>query len=150
MKSVIVTNMNTTTARKWVRAYAVLAVIVGFITAIAGFAFLFGGAPLAGIFQPVDFGTTALFAAGTAAMITGAIMLLLALFYFAVAAGLWNFRPWARMAALILSVISLLNFPLGTIIGLIGIWLFGFSDAKMLFGAGYRTSRTNAVAGRRL
>ena len=36
--------------------------------------------------------------------------------------GLWRMRNWARIAALVLGLFRLLNFPLGTIIGGLTIW----------------------------
>ena len=37
--------------------------------------------------------------------------------------GLLNYRPWARVLALVLGVISLLHFPFGTALGLYTLWV---------------------------
>jgi hypothetical protein len=45
-----------------------------------------------------------------------------------------KFVPWARIAMIIIGVVNLLNFPLGTLIGVANIYVFGFhEDAKRLF-----------------
>ncbi|NOZ27447.1 MAG: hypothetical protein GXP39_05260 [Chloroflexi bacterium] len=61
--------------------------------------------------------------------IVGGIMVLAAGFLFLLALanllvgwGLWHMREWARIAAIGLSVLRLLNFPIGTIIGGLIIW----------------------------
>lgn len=40
----------------------------------------------------------------------------------AVGWGLWNLKSWARMAAIVLAILQLLVFPVGTIIGALIIW----------------------------
>ena len=48
--------------------------------------------------------------------------------------GLLNLRPWARLLGLILSFINLLHIPLGTILGIYGIWVLLNDEASALFG----------------
>ncbi len=67
--------------------------------------------------------------ARVAVPIVGGIMVLAAGFLFLLALanilvgwGLWQMREWARIAAIGLSVLRLLNFPVGTIIGGLIIW----------------------------
>ena len=52
----------------------------------------------------------------------GWVILVIALFYFIVGLGLWKLWNIARIVALILSIFSLLAFPIGTIFGIIVIW----------------------------
>jgi hypothetical protein len=47
--------------------------------------------------------------------------------------GLWNFRPWARIAALVLAALRLFNFPLGTAIGGLTIWYLLKPEVEPLF-----------------
>ena len=49
--------------------------------------------------------------------------------------GLLNFRPWARILALVLSALNLLNIPLGTALGLYGLWVLLNKDTERLFSA---------------
>jgi uncharacterized membrane protein (DUF2068 family) len=67
-------------------------------------------------------------------VIIGVVFIALGVFYAIAGFGLWSHKPWARIVTLVLSVISLFSFPLGTIIGALGIWLFGFEEnVKALF-----------------
>ncbi len=47
--------------------------------------------------------------------------------------GLLQRRPWARIVVIVLSVISLLRFPLGTIIGIYGLWVLLSSEGSGQF-----------------
>lgn len=43
--------------------------------------------------------------------------------------GLWQREPWARIVALILGVLALLHFPLGTALGIYTLWVLLPNDA---------------------
>lgn len=60
-------------------------------------------------------------------VICWAVFGILALVYFVVAYGLWVGQGWARIVAIILAVIGLLNFPIGTIISIV-ILIYLFKD----------------------
>ena len=47
--------------------------------------------------------------------------------------GLFRFRPWARIAGLVLSIVSLIVFPFGTLLGLYGLWVLFSSETERLF-----------------
>ena len=47
--------------------------------------------------------------------------------------GLLNFKPWARIVGIVLSAISLINIPFGTIIGIYGLWVLLSKDTEQLF-----------------
>ncbi|HWQ56940.1 MAG TPA: hypothetical protein VN442_24845 [Bryobacteraceae bacterium] len=47
--------------------------------------------------------------------------------------GLLSFRPWARILAIILSAIHLLNIPVGTAIGVYGLWALLNRETEELF-----------------
>jgi hypothetical protein len=49
--------------------------------------------------------------------------------------GLVQFRPWARMAGIILSALDLLSVPLGTALGVYGFWVLLNSETEQMFGA---------------
>ncbi|NPV06814.1 MAG: hypothetical protein HPY83_02485 [Anaerolineae bacterium] len=63
------------------------------------------------------------------------IALILAVAYLAVGIGLWQLRDWGRWGAIILAVISLLGFPIWTVIGALIIWYLLQPEAKQAFGA---------------
>ena len=47
--------------------------------------------------------------------------------------GLIKFRPWARILALILSVFNLIHIPLGTVVGVYGLWVLLSSETEAIF-----------------
>jgi hypothetical protein len=49
----------------------------------------------------------------------GIIILIISIFYFLVAWGLWTIKPWVRRWGIIPPIIGLLAFPIGTIISII-------------------------------
>ncbi|MGA9351114.1 MAG: hypothetical protein WBW48_20235 [Anaerolineae bacterium] len=50
--------------------------------------------------------------------------------------GLLRRQSWARILVLILSVIKLINFPLGTIVGIYSIWVLMQNEVAQLFARG--------------
>jgi hypothetical protein len=47
--------------------------------------------------------------------------------------GLLNFKPWARILAIVLCAINLINFPIGTVLGIYGLWVLLSKDSERLF-----------------
>lgn len=47
--------------------------------------------------------------------------------------GLMNYRPWARVLALILGVISLIHFPIGTALGIYTLWVLLPAESEREF-----------------
>src|SRR5262249_48565211 len=47
--------------------------------------------------------------------------------------GLLRLRPWARVLGIVLSILWLIWFPLGTIIGVYGLWVLFSKDTERLF-----------------
>jgi hypothetical protein len=47
--------------------------------------------------------------------------------------GLVQFRPWARMAGIILSALDLLSVPLGTALGVYGFWVLLNRETEQMF-----------------
>ena len=50
--------------------------------------------------------------------------------------GLLKFRPWARILAIVLSAMDLLHVPLGTALGIYGLWVLLNAETERLFGFG--------------
>jgi hypothetical protein len=50
--------------------------------------------------------------------------------------GLLNFRPWARILGIVLSALSLINIPIGTLMGAYGLWVLLSKDTERLFDGG--------------
>lgn len=47
--------------------------------------------------------------------------------------GLLYYKPWARVVGIILSAISLINIPIGTIVGAYGLWVLLNKETERLF-----------------
>jgi hypothetical protein len=66
---------------------------------------------------------------------TGLVVFLLALALPGLAAGVglvYN-KPWARILAIVLSGINLINVPVGTVVGLYGLWVLLNKETERLF-----------------
>jgi len=49
--------------------------------------------------------------------------------------GLLKFREWARILVIVLSALSLMNIPIGTALGIYGLWALINDDTRALFKA---------------
>jgi len=47
--------------------------------------------------------------------------------------GLLKFREWARILVIVASALNLLNFPLGTALGIYGLWALLSNNSRVLF-----------------
>ena len=67
--------------------------------------------------------------------ITGwmALLLILMLPTIALGVGLLNYRPWARSIGTVIAIIELLNFPLGTVLGIYALWVLLSPETDSLF-----------------
>jgi hypothetical protein len=70
---------------------------------------------------------------GIIGLLGGGLFLLLAVANFVVGWGLWQRREWARISAIGLAVLRLLNIPIGTIIGGLIIWYLLRSETRVEF-----------------
>ena len=71
---------------------------------------------------------------GVAGAFAGVFLAALSLPAIALGWGLWTRRAWARPLGLVVGVLSLVNFPIGTIIGAYTIWAMLQSETAMLLG----------------
>ena len=92
---------------------AILFAIGGIIGVLGGLGMMLMGGAMFGVGAE-----EAGFLAGLFGVI-GIVVLLVGLAELAVAWGMWTMQSWARIVGIILAVISLINIPIGTIIGLI-------------------------------
>ncbi|HXH07023.1 MAG TPA: hypothetical protein VNI83_10580 [Vicinamibacterales bacterium] len=115
-----------------VKVLAVLNLVVGGLTALLGLlTFLAMGtvAGLAGLTH--DAASFAII--GITGTALGVFFLLLGLPAVAVGWGLLKLRPWARVLGIVVSILSLLYFPLGTAIGVYGLWVLLTRETERLF-----------------
>ncbi len=47
--------------------------------------------------------------------------------------GLLKYKPWARIAGIVLSALNLINFPFGTLLGAYGLWVLLTRETERLF-----------------
>ena len=50
--------------------------------------------------------------------------------------GLTRFRPWARILMIVVSILNLFHIPIGTALGVYGLWVLFNDDTKRLFETG--------------
>ena len=50
--------------------------------------------------------------------------------------GLLKMRPWARIVGIIVAILSLVNIPIGTIVGIYGLWVLFNKETERLFSDG--------------
>ena len=106
---------------------------LGVLLALAIFA-VFGG--VAGVIgATADVGDAAVAAPiiGLVGSVVMVFILILSIPGMIVGVGLIKFRPWSRLFGIILSAISLLNFPFGTVIGAYGLWVLLTPETQPLF-----------------
>jgi hypothetical protein len=76
---------------------------------------------------------TAMAVTGIVSLICGGFLLLLAIPGLIVGVGLLKFKEWARILGIVLSVINLLNFPLGTALGIYALIILLNDETTPLF-----------------
>lgn len=109
--------------------FACLAILVG-----VGLFVLFGG--LAAFVATQEQGSDAfagmavLGAIGTFLLV---LLLVLSLPGLIAGIGLLYLKPWARILALVVSALDLLNFPFGTALGIYGLWVLVNPESERLF-----------------
>ncbi|HET7100430.1 MAG TPA: hypothetical protein VFJ52_04705, partial [Terriglobia bacterium] len=103
---------------KHTRILAILWLAVSIVRLVPAFALWFGSG-MALHFVPFPFRAFVVPIAG----FIGALLFATAVLGFLAGWGLWNYRSWARMLAIILGVIALIHFPLGTALGIYTLWV---------------------------
>ncbi len=117
-----------------VRILAWLFVVYGAILLLAGIVagfFIFGGGLISG-------DRTAMLATGGVAMFIVCLLFVLSVPNLIAAWGLFRFRPWARILAIVLGVLHIFSFPLGTALGVYTLWVLLTAETQPLF-APYET-----------
>lgn len=112
--------------------------VLGWLHVLGGVVML-----LLGFFFGSLFGVAGLFAEGRDAVILGGIGAVFAIFIGVLGVpsllcgwGLLTYRRWARVLGIVLSILHVPNFPLGTLLGGYGLWVLMNDDARRLMEAG--------------
>lgn len=72
---------------------------------------------------------------GLAGTAFGMALMVLALPGLVTGWGLLSFKPWARILGIVLSILNLLNIPIGTALGIYGLWVLLNKDTERLFNS---------------
>lgn len=112
-----------------VKVLGVIFIISGVLTALLGLA-LFGVIAGAGAISGEQ---EAVLATGIVGTVIGGVLLVMALPSIVTGIGLMKRREWARIVGIILAVIQLIGFPIGTLIGIYGLWVLLNPQTKPLF-----------------
>ena len=123
--------------RDHVKIVAILNIVFGGVGALAGVGLLvlFGG--IAGIVAVAaqDDPDAAMAIPILGIMLMGLLVLVLICSVPQIVAGigLLKFRQWARILTIVLSALNLFNVPLGTAVGVYGLWVLLNSETEQLF-----------------
>jgi hypothetical protein len=111
-------------------------IILGGLTVLAGIvvAMIFGGvAGLVGVNGTAGDNAVAIPLLGGIGSLVLFILALIGIPGIIAGIGLLQFRPWARILAIIISVIDLFNLPFGTALGVYGLWALLSPEGEALF-----------------
>lgn len=122
-----------------VKVLGILHIVFGVLGILIGFGMLaiFGG--VAGMVGMNATGEEAAVAVPILGAIGGLVLLILLLVSIPgiiAGIGLLSLRPWSRVLGIVISIISLLNFPFGTALGFYGIWVLFSREGAALFERG--------------
>ena len=90
-------------------------------------AILGGLAYVAGIALLLPLGFLAIF------WVLGVALIVIGVLDIVIGWGLWNLKRWARTVAIVLAVIGLISFPIGTVISIITLWYLFKPEIKACF-----------------
>jgi len=119
-----------------VKLLGVLHIVFGALGILAALAmlFLFGG--LAGLVQSTDRSGDSFVGAGFLGFI--GVIVFFALLIFSLPGliagiGIVNLRPWGRILGIVISALDLLSVPVGTALGVYGLWVLLSNQTEALF-----------------
>jgi hypothetical protein len=124
--------------RDHVRILAYLNIVLGGLGTIAAVIVLFVFGGIAGIVGAANPGDPeawhiAMPVLGIIGVVISGLVLLLSLPGVITGFGLLKFRPWARMLGIVLSALNLPGFPIGTALGVYGLWVLLQPETERLF-----------------
>jgi len=119
-----------------VRALAILQIVYSSMGLLLGmFVFmLFGGiATIVGFSAPIDDSLVAVPVLTVIGGIASSVILLLSLPRLIAGIGLLKFQNWGRILTFVVSILGLIDFPLGTGLGIYALWVLTHRDTVVLF-----------------
>lgn len=112
-----------------IKIVAILHIILGILGAVAGVIVLTG--MLGAGFLSGD--RDAALATGTCGMMLGGFLILISAPSIIAGIGLQKRKQWARILTIVLAILNILNFPIGTAIGAYSLWVLLNDQAKSYF-----------------
>ena len=129
--------------REHVKILGILNIVMGGLTALLGLVILLATGSIASLIvmglQDSGDADNAKFAApivGVIGSIIGIFLMALALPAILGGWGLLNYRSWSRILMIVISGLSLLHFPLGTALGIYGLWVLLNEQTRQLLDSG--------------
>jgi hypothetical protein len=119
-----------------VKTLAILHIVFGGLGILlaVGLLLLFGGiAGLIGAYGYAGDAHVSIPILGGIGFIIFCVLLVLSLPGVIAGVGLLEFRPWARIMTIVLSVLELIHVPFGTALGVYGLWVLLSQDSERLF-----------------
>lgn len=118
-----------------VRILAILNIVVGSIGILVGvlLLFMFGGVGLLAGFSGEPDAAIALPILGVVGSVIFVILLVMSAPQIIGGIGLLNRQPWARILVIVLSALGLLSIPIGTAMGIYGLWVLLHDQTTQLF-----------------
>jgi hypothetical protein len=129
--------------REHIKILGILNIIMGGLTALGGLIVLLATGSIASLIvmglQDSGEAENARIAApiiGVIGVVIGVFLLVLALPAILGGWGLMNYRSWSRILMIVVSGLSLLHFPLGTALGIYGLWVLLNEQSRQLLESG--------------
>jgi hypothetical protein len=122
--------------RDHVRILGILNIVFGALIILIGLASLlfFGGvAALVVWVADASDANVAVPVLGVIGAVIFVVLLLVSLPSIIAGVGLLKYQPWARVLTIILSALNLMNVPIGTALGVYGLWVLLNGEAERLF-----------------
>lgn len=124
--------MNTQTMRTHIEVLGwidIISSVIGFFLAAFIFVIMIGSGIISG-------DQTAIRVLTVIAVIVAGIMVVISIPGLIAGIGLLRHQAWARVLAIIIAVVSLFNFPIGTIIGIYALWVLTNEETSQILTPG--------------
>lgn len=119
-----------------VKALGVLYLAISTLSLLAAFFLLLaigGVATVVGLMADPGDAVVAIPVLGVVGTVLATLLLVLAVPGLVAGWGLLALKPWARILSLVLSALNILNVPIGTALGVYGLWVLLHRDTEPLF-----------------
>ena len=124
-----------------IKTTGLLLIILGLVGAIGSIGALIAFGGFAGIVGNSDYGRSGTLASTPVwGIFTGFLLIfsiVMAPLMIIGGIGLRMFKPWARSMSIIVCAVSILNVPLGTIVGAYGLWALLSPESEPIFDEGF-------------